>query len=101
MLKKDFCTCPRCGWLGKLEETEKLLSDQSVNICPSCTLPTAVNILRQKGLDNLRLEFQLLLKPSYALSKGIEYRLDRMHVIERFFESIHQPLKHIKKDADH
>lgn len=90
------CQCPRCGWLGTLADTDSLVSDLKRTICPSCPLPTTVNILRQKGMDNLRLEFQQLLKPGYALHRSRESRLDRMHAIEQFFESIHQPIKHKK-----
>ena len=77
------CRCPRCGWLGTLHDTHEYRpTDADFN---------ELQMLRQKGLDALRHEYALLLKPGYT-GKGGE-RDERRDQIERFFEHIDQPLR--------
>ncbi len=71
-------SCPRCRWLGTANEE-----------CPSCG--ALVQPLRQKGLDGLRREYGLLLKPGYYPPPGTT-REDRRAQIENFFECINQPI---------
>jgi hypothetical protein len=92
------CRCPRCGWLGTLHDTHEYRPTdadfnelQAVNVCPRCAPEIEVQMLRQKGLDALRHEYALLLKPGYT-GKGGE-RDERRDQIERFFEHIDQPLR--------
>ena len=89
------CRCPRCGWLGTFFDTRKYQftdSDsnklQARNVCPHCSPKTSVQQLRQKGLDALRQEHALLLKPGFQ-ARGD--RGERRDQIERFFERIGQP----------
>lgn len=72
------CRCQRCGWLGTADQTGLGAA------CPSCG--RAVVPLGQKGLDGLRREYALLLKPDYqAPEKG---RVERRFELSRFFEQL-------------
>ena len=87
------CRCPRCHWLGTIHDSEAyqpMAGLEPLNICPRCTTETKVQPLGQKGLDGLRQEYALLLKPGYQ-PKGD--RAERRAQIERFFEHIGAILK--------
>lgn len=87
------CRCPRCQWLGTIHDSEEYqpLPDLAPrNICPRCTTETEVQKLGQKGLDALRQEHALLLKPGYQPGGD---RAERRAQIERFFEHIDATLK--------
>lgn len=85
------CRCPKCGWLGTLHD---LASLAPLDICPRCTPETKVQPLGQKGLDALRHEYALLLKPGYT---GRGDRDERRAQIERFFEHIGQRLRGVRQ----
>lgn len=76
--------CQRCDWYGLLTEAV------TCTRCPLCD--GLVNPLRQKGLDNLRAHYRLLLKIGYKTDWTIEQRSAEKGRLERFFESIGEPL---------
>lgn len=82
--QKSPAGCPRCDWYGVLSEA----SDSTR--CPMCH--ALVNPLRQKGLDNLRAQYRRLLKIGYKTDWTIAQRSAEQDRIERFFESIGEPL---------
>ena len=87
------CRCPRCGWLGTIHDAEAyqpLAHLEPLHICPRCATETEVQPMGQKGLDALRQEHALLLKPGYQ-PKGD--RAERRAQIQRFFEHIGATLK--------
>lgn len=53
---------------------------------------SAVNPLRQKGLDNLRGHYRHLLKIGYKTEWTLEQRSAERERLERFFRSIGKPL---------
>lgn len=79
------CQCPRCGWLGTLQDTNDL--------CPHCAIKTVVQKLGHKGLDRLRQEYRLLPKISYAQTWTKEQREERMVQIDGLFKHIGQSLQ--------
>lgn len=88
------CRCPRCGWLGTIHDSDQFTpqgTSDVLDVCPRCAPEIRVQVLGQAGLDALRREHKLLLKPSF---KQQRYERDaRREQIERFFEHIHQPLR--------
>ncbi len=85
------CRCPRCGWLGTIHDAEiyqPLAHLEPLNICPRCTTETEVQLMGQKGIDALYLEYALLLKPSYYRPGD---RAERRAYLERFFDHIDYP----------
>lgn len=93
------CICPRCKWLGTIRDTHELQIDPPQNICPRCATATAVQLLKQKGLDGLRREYGLLLKMSYERNMSPEEKTERRAQIERFFVHIDQALRVYDADA--
>lgn len=87
------CRCPRCGWLGTLHDTDDYwpTTGDPFSVCPRCEPEVEVQKLGQKGLDELRHEYALLLKPGYTGRGGD--RDERRAQIERLFEHIDQRLR--------
>lgn len=52
----------------------------------------AVNPLQQRGLDNLRTHYRLLLKIGYKVDWTLEQRSAERDRLEHFFESVGDPL---------
>jgi len=76
--------CPRCDWFGAFVQSG------GETTCPVCE--STVSPLRQKGLDNLRTHYRLLLKIGYKTDWTIGQRSAEQDRLERFFESIGEPL---------
>ena len=74
--------CPRCRWIGFFSEGL---------VCPHCPDNVGLQKLGQKGLDGLRREHALLLKPGYQ--QPPEGRDERRAQLERFFEALDNPPK--------
>lgn len=88
------CCCPRCGWLGTIHDSHEFRpSDElaPLDVCPRCSPEVEVQTLGQHGLDKLREEYRLLLKPGFQSPP--EGRQARREKLERFFEHIGQSLK--------
>lgn len=89
------CQCPKCGWLGTLQDALEFQPGQGPlqHVCPRCSDEIQVQQLGQKGLDGLRNEYRLLLKMGYQQHLTQSEKSERQSQIERFFEHIGQPLK--------
>lgn len=85
------CRCPHCGWLGTVHDAHEYRPDelQTLNVCPRCAPEIEVQTLGQKGLDGLRQEYRLLLKPGY---QAVGDRAEQRAQLERFFAHIGQQL---------
>lgn len=85
------CRCPRCGWLGTIHDSDlfKPAAGVELNVCPRCAPEIEVQPMGQKGLDALRREYGLLLKPGFNCGGD---RGERRVQLERFFEHIGHPL---------
>ena len=70
------CRCPHCGWLGTVHDAHEYRPDE-------------LQTLGQKGLDGLRQEYRLLLKPGYQAEGD---RAEQRAQLERFFAHIGQQL---------
>ncbi len=77
-------SCPRCDWFGTFDRSCVTSS------CPVCEC--AVNPLQQRGLDNLRTHYRLLLKIGYKVDWTLEQRSAERDRLEHFFESVGEPL---------
>jgi hypothetical protein len=62
---------------------------QTLNVCPRCAPEIEVQTLGQKGIDRLRQEYRLLLKPGYQAEGD---RAEQRAQLERFFVHIGQQL---------
>ena len=85
------CRGPRCGWLGTVHDAHEYHPDelQTLNVCPRCAPEIEVQTLGQKGIDRLRQEYRLLLKPGYQTEGD---RAEQRAQLERFFVHIGQQL---------
>lgn len=83
-LKSYLFSCPSCDWFGTLDRPGM------ASRCPVCEC--AVNPLQQKGLENLRTHYRLLLKIGYKSDWTMEQRSIERERLERFFESIGKSL---------
>lgn len=88
------CRCPRCGWLGTIHDSHQFTQQGAeasdvMDVCPRCAPEIRVQRLGQAGLDTLRREYKLLLKPGLKADDCDARRTQ----IERFFDHIQQPLR--------
>lgn len=83
-LKRYPFSCPSCDWFGTLD------GRGMASRCPVCE--RAVNPLQQKGLENLRTHYRLLLKIGYKSDWTLEQRSIERDRLECFFESSGKPL---------
>ena len=90
--KASPVACTRCDWLGTLD-----LTAQGAR-CVVCG--ARVNPLRQKGLDNLRTHYRILLKMGHHIDWTLERRATEQERLERFFGTIEEPLRGPKMIAE-
>jgi len=83
-LKSYPFSCPRCDWFGTFDRPCVASS------CPVCEC--SINPLQQRGLDNLRTHYRLLLKIGYKVDWTLEQRSVERDRLEHFFESVGEPL---------